>query len=143
MKNFTSTSSSPSYLVKGKGGTGTVKNTHRKWLPIAIGVLVGNLVFLGIVALIMWQTNFERLIFEPIGNSVAKGMEPIMDKALSRASKDAIASAKVAAYETVDTVQDQAIEGTSQRVIDAVNNTREDIVNDAREAAASYLDQYR
>ena len=49
----------------------------------------------------------------------------------------------MAAYETVDTVQDQAIEGTSQRVVDAVNNTREDIINDAREAAASYLDQYR
>tara|TARA_B100000767_G_scaffold120816_1_gene115113 strand:- start:5991 stop:6410 length:420 start_codon:yes stop_codon:yes gene_type:complete len=139
MKTFTSTSSTPSSPLKG----GTVKNTHRQWLSIAIGVLVGNLIFMGIVALIMWQTNFERLIFEPIGKSVAKGMEPIMNKALSRASKSAIADAKVAAYNTVDTVQDQAIEGTSQRVIDAVNNTREDIVNDAREATSSYLDQYR
>ncbi|AET42782.1 hypothetical protein EXVG_00133 [Emiliania huxleyi virus 202] len=129
---------SPSPL---KGGT--VKNTHKQWLSTAIGVLVGNLIFLGIVALIMWQTNFERLIFEPIGNSVAKGMEPIMNKALSRASTNAIASGKMAAYETIDMVQDQAIEGTSQRVVDAVNNTREDIINDAREAAASYLDQYR
>ena len=139
MKNFTSTSSTSSSPLKG----GSVKNTHRQWLSVAIGVLVGNLVFLGIVALIMWKTDFERLIFEPIGKSVAKGMEPVMDKALSRASTNAIASAKVAAYETVDTVQDQAIEGTSQRVVDAVNNTREDIINDAREAAASYLDQYR
>ena len=139
MKTFTSTSSTPSSPLQGGG----VKNTHRQWLSIAIGVIVGNLIFMGIVALIIWQTNFERLLFEPIGKSVAKGMEPVMDKALSRASSTTIESAKVAAYETVDSVQDQAIEGTSQRVIDAVNNTREDIVNDAREATSSYLDQYQ
>ena len=66
-----------------------------------------------------------------------------MEPGMIRASKIAATSAQKTVYETVDGVQDQAIEGTSQRVIEAVSNTRDDIINDAREVASSYLDQYQ
>ncbi len=126
MKNFSSTSSTSYSSLKG----GSVKNTHRLWLSTAIGVLVANLIFLGIVILVISQTDFELLFFKPL------------EKAFYRASSVAIENAKVAASDSIDSIQDMAIEGTSQRVVDAVNNTREDIINDAREAASSYLDQY-
>ena len=132
MKNFSSDTSAPRQKVASS-------NTVRWWLSVAIGVLVGNLIFLGIVALIIRNTNFEEKIFKPIGKAIGEGMEPGM----IRASKIAATSAQKTVYETVDGVQDQAIEGMSRRVVEAVSNTRDDIINDAREVASSYLDQYQ
>lgn len=114
-------------------------STVRWWLSVAIGVLVGNLIFLGIVALIIRNTDLEDRIFRPIGRAIGEGMEPGM----IRASKIVAETAQQTAYDTVEEVKDQAIEGTSERVVDAIRNTRDDILNDARETASSYLDQYR
>lgn len=112
------------------------------WTTVAIGILVGNLIFLGIVTLVFMHTDFEQRLFKPIGLAVAEGIEPVLNESLLRASKTATANAQVAAYETVDNIKSQAIEGTTQRIFKAAQSTRQDIANDFQEAASSYLSEY-
>ena len=118
------------------------KSDMESWMTVAIGIFVGNLIFLAVLTLIFMHTDFEKRLFKPIGLAVAEGIEPVLNESLLRASKTATANAQAAAYETVDNVKTQTIEGTAQRVFNAAQSTRQDIANDFQEAASSYLSEY-